>query len=109
MTEAIVLQACGMDPWLAGEFGRCIIDPVRNLIGNGLFGLFIAAAVWGGLYFAGGGNSTTATTVTILLATALFPVLPGQYTGIAWSVLVIGAAAAILQAGQKYVLSPATQ
>jgi len=109
MIETIPLQACGLDPWLSGNWGQCIINPVKGLIGAGFFGLLIAIAVYGGLYFAGGGDSTTATVVTLLVATALFPVLPGAYRGIAWTILLVGGAAAIFQSLQKYVLSPATQ
>jgi hypothetical protein len=44
----------------------------------------------------------------MLLASALFPLLPGDLRGIAWAVLFVGAAAAILQSAQKYLLNPST-
>lgn len=73
-----------------------------------IYGFLQGVAVWGSLFLAGSGNSTTPTVVTILLATALFPTLPAQYVGIAWSVLAVGGAATVLQILQKYMLTPST-
>lgn len=103
-----VLQACGVDGWLSGSWGDCIWQPVTGLLGAPVFGLLLGTAIYGSLYIAAGGRATTATVVTILLASVLFPVLPSAYLGIAWTVLFVGAVAALLQAGQKYVLSPST-
>jgi hypothetical protein len=107
--RGIILQACGIDKWIAGDWHNCIFSPVVGLVGEGIFGVLIGASLWIALYFAGGGSTTTPTVVTILLATIMFPVLPASYYGIAWSMLLVGAAAAILQSMQKYALSPSTQ
>lgn len=101
-------MTCSIDKWISGDWHFCLFDPVVSLVGEGIFGLLIGAAVYTGLYMAGNGQPTAPTVVTILLATIMFPALPQAYVGIAWSVLVVGAAAAILQVMQKYVLSPGT-
>jgi hypothetical protein len=99
---------CDIDEWIGGAWHPCIFDPMTSLVGEGLFGLIVGAAVWAGLYFGGGGSPTTPTVVTILLATLLFPVLPEAYVGIAWSILVVGATGVALQIVQKYLFDPAT-
>lgn len=102
-------MTCDTSQWINGDWHSCLFDPVVSLIGEGTFGLLVAAGIWTALYLAGNGSTTTPTVVMILLATITFPVLPAAYSGIAWSILLVGAAAAIMQAMQKYVLSPATQ
>jgi hypothetical protein len=101
-------SSCGTNEWIAGEWHRCLFEPTTSLIGEPTFGVLIGIGIYGSMYVAGGGDMTTPTTVTILLATLMFPLLPGGFNGIAWAVLLVGAAAAILQVMQKYVLSPAT-
>lgn len=101
-------MTCTINEWITLNWHRCIFDPTVSLIGEGLFGLIVGVGIWAGLYFAGGGSPTTPTVVTILVATLLFPLLPGGYVGIAWSILVIGSTGAIIQALQKYVLNPST-
>lgn len=104
----VVLQACGIDGWLSGDWGSCFFGPVTGQVSAGVFGLILGVGIYSSLYFAAGGQSTTATVVTILLASVLLPVLPGAYSGIAWTVLFVGATGAVLQALQKYMLNPAT-
>ena len=87
--------SCGVDTWIGGDWHRCLFEPITALVGEATFGVLI-------------GRTTTPTVVTILLATLMFPVLPSGFNGIAWSVLLVGAAASMLQVLQKYVLSPAT-
>lgn len=102
-------MTCGIEEWIAGSWHSCIFSPVTSLIGEGLFGLMVGAGIYLAYYLAGGGSAVTPTVVIILLATMLFPLLPAAYVGIAWSILVVGAAATVLQVLQKYMLSPATQ
>lgn len=102
------MSSCSIDKWLSGDWHTCVFQPTVDLVGEPTFGLLIGVGLYASLYFAGGGNPTTATVVCILVATIMFPALPSAYAGIAWTVLVVGAAAAVLQIMQKYVLSPAT-
>jgi len=106
--QHIILQACRMDRWIAGDWHQCVLEPVPGLVSDGIFGLFVAIALYGGLYLAGGGKSTTPTVVTILVASVMFATLPAAYRGLAWSVLLLGGAAALIQAFQKYMLDPTT-
>jgi hypothetical protein len=103
-----LLQACRADQWLSGDVGPCLYEPITSIAGEGFFGVMIGGSVYLSLYFAGGGRATTATVVTILLASAMFPLLPGDFSGIAWAVLFVGGTAAVLQSAQKYVLNPST-
>jgi|APHM01.1.fsa_nt_gi hypothetical protein len=100
--------SCGVDQWILGDWHRCLFEPITSLIGEPTFGVLIGIGIYGSMYVAGGGDMTTPTVVTILLATLMFPLLPGGFSGIAWAVLLVGAAGSILQVMQKYVLSPAT-
>jgi hypothetical protein len=100
--------SCSLDSWIQGDWHRCLFESTTALIGESTFGVLIGIGIYAGLYVAGGGRTTTPTVVVILLATLMFPLLPGQFNGIAWSVLLVGAAASMLQVMQKYVLSPAT-
>jgi len=100
---------CQPTDWINGDWTACLFDPVVALIGESTWGLLIGVAIWGALYMAGNGSPVTPTVVTILLAALLFPTLPGAYVGIAWSVLLVVASAAMLQVLQKFTLSPATQ
>lgn len=102
-------MTCSIERWVQGDWHTCLFDPTVSLIGEGTFGVLVAAGVWTALYLAGNGSPTTPTVVMILLATIAFPVIPAAYSGVAWSILLVGAAAALLQTMQKYVLEPATQ
>ena len=101
-------MTCDINQWIDGVWHQCIFDPMTGLLGEAMFGLIVGTAMWAGLYFGGGGSPTTPTVVTILVATLLFPVLPEAYVGIAWSILIVGAAAIALQTIQKYVFDPST-
>lgn len=105
---SILLQTCGATDYIQGDWHRCTFEPVVSIIGEPLFGLLLGGVVYLSFYLAGGGRTAAPTVVTILLAALLFPILPGQYVGIGWATLFVGAAAAIFQTLQKYVLSPAT-
>lgn len=102
------MTICTIDKWMAGDWHTCLFQATTDLVGETTFGLLVGAALWTALYLAGGGRSTAPTVVVILLATIMFPVLPNAFVGIAWSVLVVGAVAAVVQIAQKYVLSPGT-
>lgn len=102
-------MTCDISGWINGNWHTCLFDPVVSLVGEGTFGLLIASGLWVALFLAGGGSATTPTVVMILLATIAFPVIPAAYSGIAWAILLVGAAAAVMQTMQKYVISPATQ
>lgn len=101
-------MTCGVSDWVAGDWHRCLFEPVVSVIGEPIFGLLVGGGVYLALYLAGGGRASAPTVVTILVASLLFPLLPGQFSGIAWSVLFVGATAAIFQSLQKYLLNPST-
>jgi len=102
-------MTCDITRWIGGEWHTCLFSPIVNLVGEATFGLLVGAGLWTVLYLAGGGRSSTPTVVVMLLGTIMFPALPAQFRGVAWTILVIGAAGALLQVMQKYVLDPSTQ
>lgn len=99
---------CGLDKWIAGEWHRCLFEPVTALTGDALFGLMVGSGLWIAFYFAAGGSIAAPTAALILVASLLFPILPGSFIGIAYGVLLIGVAAAVLNVMQRYVLNPST-
>jgi hypothetical protein len=99
---------CGVNEWATGDWHNCVFEPVPAIIGDGAFGLVVGAGVFLAFYLAGGGRMPAPTAITIILATFLFPLLPGSLGSIAWAVLFIGGTAAAVQAAQKYVLNPTT-
>lgn len=107
---ALPLQGgvCDPEAWFTGDWHSCIFEPVPALIGEPAFGMIVGGAMFVALYFAGGGRTATPTAITILLATVLFPLLPGDVRGIAWTILFLGAVAAGVQVAQKYILNPST-
>jgi hypothetical protein len=108
LAQRVILQACGLNNWLAGNLEQCLFSPIIGLSSSGVFGLLIGGSIFASLYFAGGGSLTTPTVVSILLGGVLIPVLPSQFAGIAWAILFLGGVAAALQVGQKYLLEPST-
>lgn len=102
-------MTCGISDWIAGDWHRCLFEPVVSVTGEPMFGLLLGATIYVTLYLAGGGRTSAPTVVTILASTLLFPILPGRFVGIAWAALLVGATAAVFQTMQKYLLNPATQ
>jgi hypothetical protein len=102
-------MTCDISRWIQGDWHFCLFSPVVDLVGEPTFGLIVGAGLWAALYLASGGESSTPTVVVMLLGTIMFPALPAQFTGVAWSILVLGAAAALLQVLQRYLLDPSTQ
>lgn len=73
-----------------------------------LFGLLLVTLILGLTWYSTGSIGATAG-ILILLGGAMMPMLPGSYRSLAWSVLVVGLAAAFLALAQRYVLDPTTK
>jgi len=86
-----------------GDLGQCVLDGV---FGAGpapsLMGLLMGGTLLASLYIAGDGTVVVPSVVTILLGSALVPILPAQYVGFAYTVVVLGIAVAAYAAWVRF-------
>jgi len=86
-----------------GEITQCVVDatfaagPAPSLVG-----LLLGGSVITSLYIAGNGDVTVPAVVTILLGAAMVPLLPAQFTTLAYTVVVIGITAAAFAAWTRF-------
>jgi len=85
-------------------FGCAIDTMVGALGGPAIFGLLVGGAIIISLFLAGDGNITTPAVVLVLIGGVTFPLLVGNYAGIARSFAFLGLVAAIFAVMRKYVL-----
>ncbi|MFP4218492.1 MAG: hypothetical protein ACLFR6_06605 [Salinarchaeum sp.] len=74
-----------------GEMTECVVEGV---FGAGpapsLMGLLMGGVLLSSLYIAGDGSVVVPSVVTILLGSALVPILPPQYVTFAYTIVVLG-------------------
>ncbi|RYJ07762.1 hypothetical protein ELS19_19800 [Halogeometricum borinquense] len=99
----MMLQACGIDGWFAGNWMSCIFQPIVGQISTGLFALLVVGTVLGAFYLASGSIAAPSTAL-ILISGFAVPLLPGAYRGVAYTVMLLGLAGAILSISKKWVL-----
>ena len=79
-----------------GDMTACVVD---GIFGAGpapsLMGLLLSGTLLTSLYLAGDGSIVVPAIITILLGSAMIPILPAQFVTLAYTVMVIGTAAAI--------------
>lgn len=92
----------------------CWIDPdtqmtecmVEGAFGAGpapeLMGLMMAGTLITSLYIAGDGTTSVPAIVTILLGAVMVPVLPAQYVGFAYTVVVMGIVVALFAVWTRF-------
>jgi len=86
-----------------GDLGQCVLDgvfaagPAPSLMGLMMGGTLIAS-----LYIAGDGTVVVPSVVTILLGSALVPILPAQYVTFAYTVVVLGITVAAFAAWTRF-------
>jgi len=82
---------------------QCVLDGVFNagpspaLIGLGISGVMLTS-----FYIAGDGNIVVPAVMLILFAGIVAAMLPAQFVGLAYSMMVIGGAAAAFSAYARY-------
>lgn len=106
--NTIVLQNGALDCYTGAGSGPdmlgCVAaDLFAAVGGQAVFGLLIGGALIAALYFAGGGHPAAPTVGTVLLGSALVPVLPAAYAKLAYSILVLGLAFGVMSFGRTYV------
>lgn len=104
------MQSISNSCYFGGDGLTCLLDQyVSALGGEALFGVIMGAVIFVAFYVASEGDMATPTVALVLTGTVIVPMVPGNYGDIGMGVVVIGLTAALWQAVQKYVLSPATQ
>jgi hypothetical protein len=88
-----------------GDLMTCVLEDLGAAAGGFLVvGLLVGGTTLLSLYLAGDGEPAAPTVVTILLGSALVPILPAQYVTIAWSIVVLGIAFGAFAALNRWVL-----
>lgn len=100
-----MMQVCSPDGWINGNWMSCMFDPITGLIGEGLFALLLVGCVVGAFWLANPERSPAAPAIALMLLSGLaMPLLPGQYSGIAFTVMFLGLAAGIMSVAGRWVL-----
>jgi hypothetical protein len=104
----IPLQAGDLSCYTQGTGGNlltCVLDDLTLAAGGeAVFGLLVGSVVIVALYIAGNGDSATPTVATILLGSIAVPILPPQFEGAAYAILVLGIAFGMFAAAGRWVL-----
>jgi len=86
-----------------GDLGQCVLDGVFSAgPAPSLMGLLMGGTLLTSLYIAGDGTVVVPSVVTILLGSALLPILPPQYVGMAYTVTGIGIAVAVFSMWSRF-------
>lgn len=93
--------------WDTKDWLTCTLDLLTYQIGEPIFALLIGGFVMASFWLAGGRNMAVPSVIIIGAGGFLIPTLPGQYTAVGTSLVVIGIAAAVMSVGKRYVLNPA--
>lgn len=94
----------GIDAWGSGDWEAAIFGGITDLIGEGTFAVLIGAAVIVSFWLAGDRDLAAPSIATILLGGLMFPLLPGNFVGIAWAVVFIGVTGAFFSVMRRYAL-----
>jgi len=88
-----------------GDLLQCVLDDLTLAVGGeAVFGLLVGATTILSLYIAGNGDPATPTVATILLGAFAVPLVPPQFTGAAYAILVLGVAFGVFAAAGRWVL-----
>jgi hypothetical protein len=96
--------------YFGGDALSCLLDQlVAAFGGEALLGVLMGGVIFAVFWIASEGDLATPTVALILSGTVTIAMVPANYQRIAGGVVLIGIAAALFQAMQKYVLSGTTQ
>lgn len=108
MIPSIPLQSSAIDCYTQGTEGDLLTCVADDLViaagGQGVLGLLIGGVLLLALYIAGNGHPAPPVVVTILLGSALVPVLPAGYTTTAYAIVVLGIAFGVMAAAKRHVM-----
>ena len=85
------------------EMTECLIESVFAAgPAPSLMGLLMGGTLITSLYVAGDGSTVVPAVVTILFGSVLVPILPAQYVGFAYTVVVLGITVAAFSAWTRF-------
>ena len=82
------------DCLVEGAFGA---GPAPSLMGLLMSGVLLTT-----LYIAGDGSIAVPAVITILLGSAMIPILPAQFVTLAYTVMIMGTAAAVFSVWTRF-------
>ncbi len=104
--NAIILQSIADSGPFDGNALQWLLDTLVSAFGGpALFGLLLSAVIFVAFYVATNGDITTPTVALVLVGTVTVSMVPGNYSRIAYGIVVIGLGAAVWQVIKTYVIS----
>lgn len=94
----------GLDTWGSGDWEAAIFDGITGLIGEGAFGVLIGSVLIVSFWLAGDRGLAAPAIVTTLLGAMMFPILPANFQGIAWTVVFVGISGGFFAVMKRHVL-----
>jgi len=92
-----------------GDRLECIFSDLAAATGGeALFGLFLGGVLLTAFYIASNGSIAVPALVLMLTGAVLVPMLPGNVSGIAGTIIILGLAAAVFAALRRYAFTSAT-
>lgn len=83
----------------------CFFPAVSTAVGgDSLLALFGAGVLYAVVYVASGGDTAAPTALLLGVGTVLIGLLPAQYVGVAYALVVVGLAAAVWRVVRVFVL-----
>jgi hypothetical protein len=83
----------------------CFFPALSTAVGGeSLLGLLGAGLLYAVVYVASGGDTATPTVLLLGVGTVLIGLLPAQYVGIAYALVIVGLAAAVWRVVKVFVL-----
>jgi hypothetical protein len=89
-----------------GMLDAALGDLVASLGGEALFAVLLVGLLNLAYWLAGGRDLAVPAVFSILTGFIAFPMLPGQYIGLARAIIVLGGASMLLELARRYVLDP---
>jgi hypothetical protein len=104
MSLPTLLVQTAIDKFGSGDWEGALFDGIVSLIGEGTFGVLIGATMVVSFWIAGDRDLAAPAVLTTLLGAMLFPILPGNFRGIAAGVVFIGLSGAFFAIVRRYAL-----
>lgn len=83
---------------------QCSLDDLASSVGGqAMFGFLVGGMLITGFYVASNGGLATASTLTAVIGALMIPALPPTYQGIAFIIIFLGIAGAVMSGLDKYV------
>lgn len=89
----------------SGDLTSCMLEGIFSAGPSPeIMGFLLASMLLVSLYLAGNGSVVAPAVATILFGSILVPLLPGQFRGLSYTVVVIGITVAVFYAYQRFAV-----